>query len=365
MGIYEHYYNCGQEPFRLNPDPSFLYLAESHREALAQLQYTVETRRGFAVLTGEVGTGKSTLLRALLDRVGEDVQTAYIFNPPLSLDELYRAMEAEWEITLGDASRRREQLNRYLLARHAARRNLVLIFDEAQGIAPQVLEEIRLLSNLETSQSKLVQIILAGQPEFDAMLDSTEFRALRQRVAMRHRLQPLNAKETMEYIDNRLRIAGATESPFTPAACEKVFQYSEGLPRIINLICDNAMLASYGENKRRIEKSSIESVARNLGLDHKPASITTRSQPASNSNAAPVAIPISGWSLRRVFGLVVLILLQVLVLASINPRELLASLSGVGQRIFSTQHALTESSAVQINRPAAQPHADQVRVVHE
>ncbi len=365
MGIYEHYYNCHQEPFRLNPDPSFLYLADSHREALAQLRYTVETRRGFAVLTGEVGTGKSTLLRALLERVGEEVQTAYIFNPPLSLDELYGAIESEWEIKLGDEARRREQLNRYLLARYAAKRNLVLIFDEAQSIAPQVLEEIRLLSNLETSQSKLVQIILAGQPEFDAMLDSNEFRALRQRVAMRHCLQPLSVKETMEYIDNRLRVAGATQSPFTPAACERVFQYSDGLPRIINLICDNAMLAAYAEDKKRIEKSVIDAVAQNLGLSHKPTSIANRKNPPSKSSDGSAAKSLSRWSLRRVFALVGLITLQVLVLFSIDPRELLLSLSRHGLGNFSIRQVITDVTLPIARSFPARSISDPVKVLHE
>jgi general secretion pathway protein A len=319
MGIYEHYYNCRQEPFRLNPDPNFLYLASSHREALAQLRYTVETRRGFAVLTGEVGTGKSTLLRALLERVSDDVQTGYIFNPPLSLAELYAAIAAEWDVALGDAASRRYDLNRYLLAKYVANRNLVLIFDEAQSIAPEVLHEIRLLSNLETAQTKLMQIILAGQPEFDTMLDSPELRALRQRVAMRHRLLPLDQNETAEYMASRLRIAGAAESPFTAAACQRVFHYAHGIPRLINLICDNAMLAAYAENQKRIEKDAIESVAQALSLKRSPAT----GNPAAGRDTPPSveetvhAAPRRRFRLASALGLLTLFLLELLMLVSL------------------------------------------------
>jgi len=271
MGIYEQYYDCRSEPFSLNPDPRFLYMAQSHREALAQLRYCVEMRKGFAVLTGEVGTGKTTLLRALLDSLGETVQTGYVFNPPRSIDELYEAIAAEWDVVLREAKSRTLQLNLYLLEAFRASRNVVLIFDEAQSIAPDILNEIRLLSNLETSTAKLVQIILAGQPEFDLTLDSPAQRALRQRVVMRHRLAALGRDETFEYIAKRLRIAGASQSPFTIDACQAVFLHSRGIPRLINLICDNTMLDGYAHDRRRIDKAVVETAVRELGLASRPA----------------------------------------------------------------------------------------------
>jgi general secretion pathway protein A len=270
MGIYEQYYDLRSEPFSLNPDPRFLYMAGSHREALAQLRYCVEMRKGFAVLTGEVGTGKTTLLRALLEQLGETVQTGYIFNPPRSVDELYEAIAAEWEVPLRVAQSRTLQLNLHLLEAFKASRNVVLIFDEAQSIAPDILNEIRLLSNLETSTAKLVQIILAGQSEFDATLDSPAQRALRQRVVMRHRLAALGRDETFAYIASRLRIAGASQSPFTIDACQAVFRHSQGIPRLINLICDSTMLDGYAHDRRRIDQAVVAAAVRDLGLVAKP-----------------------------------------------------------------------------------------------
>jgi general secretion pathway protein A len=271
MGIYEQYYDLRSEPFSLSPDPRFLYMANSHREALAQLRYCVEMRKGFAVLTGEVGTGKTTLLRALLDQLGATVQTGYIFNPPRSLDELYEAIAAEWDLVLRPGQSRTLQLNLHLLEAFKASRNVVLIFDEAQSIEPAILNEIRLLSNLETATAKLVQIILAGQPEFDFTLDSPAQRALRQRVVMRHRLAALGRDETFAYIANRLRIAGASQSPFTIDACQAIFIYARGIPRLINLICDSTMLDGYAHDRRRIDQSVVATAVRELGLAANPA----------------------------------------------------------------------------------------------
>lgn len=305
MGIYEQYYNCRSEPFSLNPDPRFLYMAQSHREALAQLRYCVEMRKGFAVLTGEVGTGKTTLLRALLDQLGETVQTGYIFNPPRSLDELYEAIAAEWDVELRPAKGRSLQLNLHLLEAFRAARNVVLIFDEAQSIEPEILNEIRLLSNLETSTAKLVQIILAGQPEFDAILDAPAQRALRQRVVMRHRLAPLGRDETFEYITSRLRVAGAHESPFTIDACQTVFTYSRGIPRLINLICDHTLLEGYAHDRQRIDKSVVAAAVRDLGLGARPATTIELVEAVSNGeDPAPRAATRGWWRWRAgLFGL--------------------------------------------------------------
>ena len=292
MGIYEQYYDLRSEPFSLNPDPRFLYMANGHREALAQLRYCVELRKGFAVLTGEVGTGKTTLLRALLDQLGATVQTGYIFNPPRSIDELYEAIAAEWDLVLRPAQSRTLQLNLYLLEAFKASRNVVLIFDEAQSIEPAILNEIRLLSNLETATAKLVQIILAGQPEFDFTLDAPAQRALRQRVVMRYRLAALGRDETFAYIANRLRIAGASQSPFTIDACQAVFLYSQGIPRLINLICDSTMLDGYAHDRRRIDQSVVATAIRELGLAAPPgATVLELGRPAQ----ADAARTSHGW----------------------------------------------------------------------
>ena len=267
MGIYEAYYNCRLEPFSLSPDPRFLYLAPSHREAFAQLRYIVEERKGFAVLTGEVGLGKTTLLRSLLERVGPKVHTGYILNPPRSVPELYAAIGAELDLNFDHVASPIIQLNQFLLKIFRSGSTVALIFDEAQRLSIETLEEIRLLSNLETPNAKLLQIILAGQPELDILLDSVELRALRQRVVLRHSLSPLGHEDTIHYIANRVRVAGAKRSPFTLAACRSVYSFSGGVPRLINLICENAMLSGYAADSPQIDRRRVEMVAREMRLE--------------------------------------------------------------------------------------------------
>jgi len=266
MGIYERYYELQSEPFSLNPDPRFLYTAGCHQEALAQLRYCITMRKGFAVLTGEVGTGKSTIIRSLLDNLEKTIETGYIFNPPRSIDELYEAIADELELSFKAGKSRILELNRRLLDLFKASRIAVLFFDEAHCITTDILNEIRLLSNLETSTAKLVQIVLAGQPEFDEILDAPVHRALRQRVAMRYRLSALSGAETAEYIANRLRIAGAPRSPFTIDAYDAIFSYSGGIPRLINLLCDSTLLDGYAYDRKQIDKTVVFSAASELGL---------------------------------------------------------------------------------------------------
>ena len=184
VAIYEAYYHCRREPFSLSPDPSFLYAAEPHREALAQLRYLVQERKGFAVVTGEVGTGKTMLLRSLIESVGPRVQTGYVFNPPRTIGALYDSIGYELGIALNGEANPAAVLNRHLLSVYENGGTVVMIFDEAQSLTIQLLEEIRLLTNIETSSTKLAQVVLAGQPEFDAMIDSTELRALRQTAGL-------------------------------------------------------------------------------------------------------------------------------------------------------------------------------------
>ena len=232
MGIYEAYYDCRSEPFSLSPDPRFLYLSPTHREALAQLRYVVEMRKGFAVLTGEVGLGKTILLRTLLERVGSQVHTAYILKPPRSLSELYAVIANDLDLGLGGTASAVIRLNEYLLQVSHGGGTVALVFDEAQHLPVHVLEEIRLLSNLEAPDAKLLQVILAGQPELDLLLDRPELRALRQRIAMCHSLAPLALEDTINYIANRVRIAGAQQSPFTLDACRSVHRLSCGAPAL-------------------------------------------------------------------------------------------------------------------------------------
>jgi type II secretory pathway predicted ATPase ExeA len=270
MGMYDTYYGCNREPFSLNPDPSFLYLTARHREALAQLRYVTLEQKGFTVLTGEVGTGKTTILRKFLDEVSAEVTTGYIFNPPRSIDELRASISRELGLGWWEAGPFLTRLNDFLLRAMERNRIVVLIFDEAQALSVEILEEIRLLSNLETGTAKLLQIILAGQPEFNAMLESVELRALRQRVALRCNLEPMSADETVEYIGRRLRVAGAKRSPFTFEACTLIRKYSRGIPRLVNSICSNAMLAGYASDSPIIGRSQVEQAADDLGLKQHP-----------------------------------------------------------------------------------------------
>jgi general secretion pathway protein A len=266
MAIYESYYHCQREPFSLSPDPSFLYAAPSHREALAQLHYLVQQRKGFAVVTGEVGTGKTMLLRSLIESVGPQVQTGYIFNPPRTREALYEAIAEELNVELGGHRNPVSALTRHFLESCTKDRTVVLIFDEAQSFDIPLLEEIRLLTNIETASAKLVQVILAGQTEFDTMIDSFELRALRQRLVFRYSLSPLNEQEATRYIAARFEAAGATRSPFTLSACEAVHKYSRGVPRLINVLCDNSLLAGYASDRAIVDDDLVEEAAIDLKL---------------------------------------------------------------------------------------------------
>ena len=266
MAVYETYYGCLQEPFSLSPDPGFLFAAAPHREALAQLRYLIQERKGFAVITGEVGTGKTMLLRTVIEDVGPKVQTGYVFNPPRTRQALYDAIADELGLQLDDKSNPAKELNRHFLSTYEAGGTVVLIFDEAQALSVELLEEIRLLTNIETPRAKLVQVILAGQTELDALIDSTELRALRQRLVFRYSLGALGRADTVGYIAARLAAAGAKNSPFTRGACDSVHRYSTGIPRLINVICDNAMLSAYATDSNTIDEEQIDEVALDLKL---------------------------------------------------------------------------------------------------
>ena len=265
MGLYENFYNCERAPFNVVPDTRFLYMTAGHREGLAQLQYAVESRKGIVVLTGEVGTGKTILLRALLERVGPRVRAGFLLSPPRTVPQLFAAISAALGIKLNGVNPI-EQLNRFLLQSVKIGVTVVLLFDEAQQLSYEVLEQIRLLSNLETESEKLVQLVFAGQPEFDDMLARDELRALRQRVVLHCRLAPLSAEETVQYIANRLRVAGAARSPFTLDTCAAVHRYSQGVPRLINVLCDNAMVTGYALHRPDIGRGLIEMAAADLHL---------------------------------------------------------------------------------------------------
>jgi len=270
--MYLKFYGFIEKPFEITPDPRFLYLSENHREALAHLTYAVKEKKGFTVITGEVGTGKTTLIQALLSRLDGSTRTAYLFNPKLgSTDFLHYICE---DLGLKGLKRSKGQylthLHNFLMACYARNENVVLIIDEAQNLDPKLLEEVRLLTNLETPKSKLLQVILMGQPELDDTLNRPQFRQLKQRVSLRFCMKPLNEEETKGYIKKRLRIAGAMDpNIFTPKALKEINRYSKGIPRLVNIVCDNALLTGYASDQKIIGGRIIQEVINNLdGLGH-------------------------------------------------------------------------------------------------
>jgi general secretion pathway protein A len=265
--MYTQFYGLNEKPFSLTPDPRFLFLSESHREALAHLLYGIEQGEGFIAVTGEVGTGKTTLCRALLQRLGPKMEVAFVFNPILSGEDLLRAVSLEFGLITEGYSRAdlNDQLNQFLLQTSRDGRRALLIVDESQNLDPATLEEIRLLSNLETSSSKLIQIVLFGQPELDEMLDSRELRQLRQRIAVRWTLSSLNAAETRDYVRHRLKIAAGKEcNLFDDKALREVQRRARGIPRLINVLCDRAMLVGYAAGTPTVKTDSIHRAAREI-----------------------------------------------------------------------------------------------------
>ncbi len=269
--MYKGFYNLQRNPFEITPDPSFLFPTKRHNEALASLYYGVTAHRGFVVLTGEVGTGKTLILRSLLGLLQRrDVAFALIFNPTLSPLEFMRYIALDFGLPVTGKAKDEliHVLNGFLLQRHQRGLTTILVVDEAHHLSPEILEEIRLLTNLETSQQKLLQIVLAGQPELDQKLDSHELRQLKQRIALRCHLDPLGMNETREYMARRLQIAGAPAAGqiFSGPAIEAVFRHSRGIPRLVNTICENALLSGYAKQAATITPDIIDGVARDLRL---------------------------------------------------------------------------------------------------
>ncbi len=246
--MYLDFYGLSEPPFNITPDPRFLFFSSSHREAYDHLLYGIETRRGFIQLTGEVGSGKTTLCRAALSDLPSNTRTALILNPAMTETQLLRAILQDFGLVPRGRDRlsQIDQLNAFLLEQLAAGNNVALIIDEAQDLAPGVLEQIRLLNNLETDQHKLMQIVLVGQPELEKKLASSDLRQLRQRIIVRAHLGPLTEEETAGYIAHRLRVAGAdSRVGFERRAIRLIHRYSGGIPRLINTIADHAMLAGF------------------------------------------------------------------------------------------------------------------------
>ena len=277
--MYLKFFNLNTEPFSLSPDPDFLFLSEVHAEGLANLRYGLIQKRGFVVITGEVGTGKTTLINALLSEIPETTNTAFISNPKLERDEFFYILTRAFKIGNGENKARfLVNFTEFLENAHKANENVVLIIDEAHCLSEDLLEEIRLLSNLETPHAKLISIILVGQPEFEKILDNPRFRALKQRVTLRHRLKSLNRQETGEYINLRLAKAGAKDAGiFSQKALDAIYEYSKGIPRVVNLLADHCMLTGFVKEVKTIDDKIVKECAHELELGRDK----TDSQPSS------------------------------------------------------------------------------------
>jgi general secretion pathway protein A len=261
MSLNLEFFGLQQKPFNPTPDPSFLYPSPGHREGLAQLLYGVQEHKGFILLTGEVGTGKTTLLRTLLSRLDGNTASAFVFDTTLPFEGLLEYILEDFGVAKPGEShaQRLIALNNFLIERRRAGQNTVLILDEAQNLDVRALEQIRLLSNFETQTEKLLQILLVGQPELLDKLDRPELRQLKQRISLRCRLLPLTRAQTRDYIRTRLRIAGASNlGLFSDAAITRIVEYSGGIPRLINTLCDHCLLIGYADQIRRIDRKIVE-----------------------------------------------------------------------------------------------------------
>src|ERR1700688_2315492 len=264
--MYKSFFGLKESPFRVNPDPRYLYLTREIQEAMAGLTHGIQTRKGFVTLIGEVGTGKTTLVNRLLDWLKEQqIHVAFIVNSRLNTTQLFEFILAEFDISCDSRSKSQQlmRLNQFLLERHGANETVVLIIDEAQNLTYPVMEEIRLLTNLETSTDKLLQIVLSGQPELDEKLKLPQLRQLLQRIVFRCRTVPLTQEETHGYVTERLRIAGANGAPiFSKEALDAIQKYSRGIPRVINLLCEHSLINSFAERLKPIPAKVVEEIAR-------------------------------------------------------------------------------------------------------
>ncbi len=265
--MYNNFFGFRERPFQLVPNPEYLFLGKSHEEALAHLTYAVTSGDGFVEITGEVGTGKTTLCRVFLDNLEQNVEVAYIFNPMKDAVQMLKSINDEFSVdsTPDNAKDLIDNLNRFLIEKKGEDKKVILVIDEAQNLGKEVLEQLRLLSNLETNTSKLIQIIMVGQPELGEMLDSRELRQLAQRITLSCHLSPLSFKETRNYILHRIKVASLRESvKFTRGAFTEIFRYSGGVPRLVNISCDRALLTAYGLNKHTITTAIARSAIREL-----------------------------------------------------------------------------------------------------
>ncbi|MBF0118136.1 MAG: AAA family ATPase [Desulfobacterales bacterium] len=265
--MYNNFFGFKERPFQLVPNPAYLFLSKSHEEAFAHLKYALSQGDGFVQITGEVGTGKTTLCRAFLENIDKNTEAAYIFNPKLDSIQLLKTINDEFEISSQSDNVKDliDKLNAFLITKNSQGKKVIIVIDEAHHLSLEVLEQLRLLSNLETNTSKLLQIILVGQPELSEILDSYELRQLGQRITLSCHLRPMNFKETKDYIEHRLHIASSKPSVhFTYRAFISVYRYSRGIPRLINILCDRSLLIAFGIGKVKINNGIIQLAIKEL-----------------------------------------------------------------------------------------------------
>lgn len=271
--MYAAYFGLKENPFKLSPEPGYLFLSEQHRDAINYLIYGIQEKKGFVLLSGDIGTGKTTICRSLLNRLDESVETALIFNTAVTdlelLESVIREFGIDPPVNTGAKKGYIDALNDYLLKNFTAGKNAVLLIDEAQNLSHGVLELIRMLSNLETEKEKLLQIILVGQPELKSTLTLPALRQLNERITVRYDLKPLMPEEVVTYIAHRLRVAGGPgKVAFTSGAYRRIYEYSEGIPRRINALCDRTLLIAYAKNTGKINRRIIRQAARDIGSEY-------------------------------------------------------------------------------------------------
>lgn len=265
--MYLEYYGLREPPFDITPNPRFLFFSAKHREALNHLLYGIKERKGFVQLTGEVGAGKTTLCRAMLEKLGDHYVTALILNPVLDADHLMRAIAMEFGLPVEGKDKLDilAAINHFLLEQVEQGKDAVLIIDEAQDLTDELLEQVRLLSNLETDERKLLQIVLMGQPELRARINAPNLRQLRQRITVRYHLRPLTRLEVGQYIQHRLQVSGANGAPyFTSGALWRIHFYSKGIPRLVNAVCDKCLLAGFVKQRDSIDFGMVGLAIREL-----------------------------------------------------------------------------------------------------
>ena len=295
--MYKAFYGLSDNPFSIAPNPHYLFLSDRHREALAHLTYGLGETGGFVLLTGEVGTGKTTVSRCLLGQLPGNTDTAFILNPSLTELELLATLCDELKISYGDnptLKQLTDHLSRFLLANHSKGRNTVLIIDEAQHLRPEVLEQLRLLTNLETDTKKLLQVILIGQPELQLLLKRQELRQLAQRITARYHLLPLNEDEIALYVLHRLQVAGRFEPLFTRKAVNVLQKYSGGIPRLINLLCERSLMAGYAQSRVPIDHHMVRQAAAEVLGEEEPTQ-NRYLWPTATAAALCVAFGVSYW----------------------------------------------------------------------